>query len=232
MRRAIKCCADTTAGKALAAPADLTADALAAAAVVVEDTDRPAKRVPKTLKQKQAKEKEEGNPYAGGSFIGSMVTSLFVCIFVAGSSGVAYIFAMRENPVCMTWFANLFFPVILFAVGMFLMGIGLVFPGVILWLFAALAVCMLFCWRTQLELAAKLLGMASQTLIENGGLIPAKVSLQAICLDQSAPECLGDLLRDCGVMTAGADVPRDRGHLAHPRLQRHRLPPGRRLGCA
>lgn len=176
MRRAVKCCADNTANKALAAQPDLTANAVGAAAVVVEESTRPAKRPVKTLKQKQAKEKEEGNPYAGGSFIGSMVTSLFACVLVSLASGISYIYLMKENAVCMTWFANLFFPVILFFVGMFVMSIN-PFMGFILWILCALAVCMLFCWRTQLELAAKLLGMASCTLLDNGGLIPAKIGL-------------------------------------------------------
>ena len=36
-------------------------------------------------------------------------------------------------------------------------------------------VCMILCWRAQLELAAQLLALGSNTLLENGGLIPVKI---------------------------------------------------------
>merc|ERR1719217_424176 len=104
-----------------------------------------------------------------------MMTAILGCVVLAGGSGVVYIFLLRENPVCMTWAANLCFPAICFFLGLFFMPFGL-----ILWIFAALALCMLFCWREQLELAAKLLGMAAQTLLDNGGLIPVKFLLMVM----------------------------------------------------
>ena len=182
MRRALVCCADTVSGKTQG-PRDFAAEYAAAAAA--EEVRIAKKTQHKTLQQKKEDEKQ-GSSYTGGGFLGGMVTALFTCILVAALAGVAYIYSLRENPRCMTWAANLFFPIMLFLVGLFVM-YDLPTLGIILWIFAALAVCMIMCWRAQIEVTAKLLGMASQTLLDNGGLIPVKGILMVMELFITLP---------------------------------------------
>ena len=166
LRRALVCCADTASGKSQG-PRDYAAEAEAAAAVAPAESAPPPKKTRhQTLQQKEQTEQKSSG--ATGLVTG-VVTALFTCVVFAGLAGVAYIYLLRENPRCMTWFANLFFPAMMFIVGLFLMPMGF-----ILWIFAGLAVCMVFCWRAQIEMTAKMLGMASQTLLDNGGLIPVK----------------------------------------------------------
>ena len=80
-----------------------------------------------------------------------------------------------NSPRCATWFANLFFPAILLLVAIFCMFVGQAVMSLVLLIVAALSVCMILCWRAQLELAAQLLALGSNTLLENGGLIPVKI---------------------------------------------------------
>lgn len=168
MNRAVKCCADTTAAKAAESMRVFDATDVA------ETDAKPPKH--KTLQEKKQKESDDDG-FTGGGFLSGMLVAVLVCVLISGLTGLGYIYSMRENPRCMTIFANVFFLVILFLVGLFVMSIGGFIFGLILWLIAAIGVCMLFCWRAQLELAAKLLGMAAQTLLDNGGLIPVKALL-------------------------------------------------------
>ena len=163
MRRALMCCADTESGKTQG-PRDYAAEAEAAAAA--ESTPPPKKTKHQTLGQKQQTEQKSSG---ATGLVSGVATALLTCVVFAGLAGVAYIYLLRENPRCMTWFANLFMPFMFFL-------LGILFPPalIFLWIFAALGLCMVFCWKAQIEMTAKMLGMASQTLLDNGGLIPVK----------------------------------------------------------
>lgn len=178
-RRAVKCCADSDSGKDQG-PRDFAAEAAA---------EKEAVSTHKTLQQKR-QEQADGGGFSGGGFLSGMLAAVLGCMLLASGIGFAYIVALKAHPRCMVWTANVFFPAMLFIVGMWLMGIGLVIFGVILWVLAALAVCMIFCWREQIELTAKLLENAATVSLEDAcGFISVKGILMVMELLITLP-CL------------------------------------------
>jgi hypothetical protein len=112
--------------------------------------------------------------------IGPTLAALFTGMFLAVVSGLAYIYGLRAQPRCLTWFANLFFPSMMLLVGFVLLISPAFILGVIMIIIALICFAMVWCWRAQLELTAQLLKIGSQGLIDNNGLILTNFILQLV----------------------------------------------------